>query len=215
VRSSSSAKPGNAAGQETRQAVLKCALRLFNERGVDRVSMRDVAAEAGISVGNLTYHFPRKKDLVTTLMAEDVQERLVQTPTTGLLQLDQAFSRMLDALLRFPFFFLDDQAQQMVDAPVVNGTLQIHGQLDHILDDLIALGLFSPAFQGTQRRDVMAILLLSHISWLKFCVRGNQVFPMSGRELLDAHWAVLRPWLTEAGQRECAEMLKNRRENEY
>lgn len=38
--------------------------RLFNERGYQDVSMREIAAACGISVGNLTYYYPRKEDLL-------------------------------------------------------------------------------------------------------------------------------------------------------
>ena len=38
--------------------------RLFNERCYQDVSMREIAAACGISVGNLTYYYPRKEDLL-------------------------------------------------------------------------------------------------------------------------------------------------------
>jgi len=43
----------------TKQKILKQSLQLFNELGISNVSLRDIADEAGISVGNLQYHFKK------------------------------------------------------------------------------------------------------------------------------------------------------------
>ncbi len=47
--------------------ILKCALRLFNEKGISQVSLRDIASEMGISLGNLTYHFKKREDIIDAL----------------------------------------------------------------------------------------------------------------------------------------------------
>ncbi|WP_395078100.1 TetR/AcrR family transcriptional regulator [Flavobacterium sp.] len=47
--------------------ILEVALRLFNEKGIDSVTTRDIAKELKISLGNLTYYFPFKKDIVLAL----------------------------------------------------------------------------------------------------------------------------------------------------
>jgi len=51
-------------GEQTRQLVVETALRLFRERGYEATTMRAIAAEAGISVGNAYYYFPSKQHLV-------------------------------------------------------------------------------------------------------------------------------------------------------
>jgi AcrR family transcriptional regulator len=48
----------------TRQAIADAALRLFLERGYDRVSVRDVAEAADVSTSTLFMHFPGKEALV-------------------------------------------------------------------------------------------------------------------------------------------------------
>ncbi len=52
---------------KTRDKILQTALLLFNENGVSRLSTRNISEELGISYGNLTYHFPRKEDIILTL----------------------------------------------------------------------------------------------------------------------------------------------------
>nr|HML49665.1 helix-turn-helix domain-containing protein [Clostridia bacterium] len=43
---------------------------LFQAQGFGNVSMRDVASAAGISVGNLTYHYKKKEDLIEAVVLE-------------------------------------------------------------------------------------------------------------------------------------------------
>ena len=57
-------KPIDDAGKrETAQRILKQALVLFAKRGFDSTTMRDVSTSVGISLGLVTYHFPKKIDL--------------------------------------------------------------------------------------------------------------------------------------------------------
>ena len=48
----------------TRSAIIDAALRLFRERGYDATTMRAIAAETGVSVGNAYYYFESKEQLV-------------------------------------------------------------------------------------------------------------------------------------------------------
>src|SRR3712207_8221990 len=48
----------------TRQAIADAALRLFLERGYDRVSIRDIADAADVATTTLFKHFPGKEALV-------------------------------------------------------------------------------------------------------------------------------------------------------
>ncbi|MFI6642165.1 TetR family transcriptional regulator [Streptomyces sp. NPDC050504] len=50
--------------EQTRTLILETALRLFQERGYDRTTMRAIAQEAGVSVGNAYYYFAGKEHLV-------------------------------------------------------------------------------------------------------------------------------------------------------
>ncbi|MGW6456034.1 TetR family transcriptional regulator [Streptomyces sp. NPDC055078] len=50
--------------EQTRTLILETALRLFQERGYDKTTMRGIAKEAGVSVGNAYYYFSSKEHLV-------------------------------------------------------------------------------------------------------------------------------------------------------
>jgi AcrR family transcriptional regulator len=51
-------------GEQTRQLILETALRLFRERGYAETTMRAIAKEAGVAVGNAYYYFDSKEHLI-------------------------------------------------------------------------------------------------------------------------------------------------------
>lgn len=53
-----------AKSEQTRALILETALRLFQERGYDKTTMRAIAKEAGVSVGNAYYYFAGKEHLI-------------------------------------------------------------------------------------------------------------------------------------------------------
>lgn len=54
----------------TPDRILEASRRLFNEKGYAATSLSEIAAEVGISQGNLNYHFPTKADLALRIAAE-------------------------------------------------------------------------------------------------------------------------------------------------
>lgn len=53
--------------QETRNAILEAAVRVFAIKGVARTSLDDIAREAGVTRGAIYWHFANKTDLLNTL----------------------------------------------------------------------------------------------------------------------------------------------------
>jgi AcrR family transcriptional regulator len=55
---------GSAKGDVTKAAIVDAAMRLFREQGFEATTMRAIAAEAGVSLGNAYYYFASKEHLV-------------------------------------------------------------------------------------------------------------------------------------------------------
>jgi AcrR family transcriptional regulator len=55
-------------------SIISQALAMFNEKGVEYVGMRELAASLGMRIGNLTYYFPTKDDLVLRLSMDLAEE---------------------------------------------------------------------------------------------------------------------------------------------
>jgi AcrR family transcriptional regulator len=51
----------------TEEKIIKRALEIFNLKGIEYAGMRELAADLGMRIGNLTYYFPTKDDLVFKL----------------------------------------------------------------------------------------------------------------------------------------------------
>jgi AcrR family transcriptional regulator len=72
------ARPRNADGQRTRQAILDAALDLFAEKGFFGTSLRDVATAVGVRESALYNYFPGKDALFDAILAAHQDSRLEQ-----------------------------------------------------------------------------------------------------------------------------------------
>jgi AcrR family transcriptional regulator len=59
---------------KTKERILEAALLLFNQEGIGNVSMRRIAEEAGIQIGNLTYHYRNRDTLIEALLNQLIEE---------------------------------------------------------------------------------------------------------------------------------------------
>jgi AcrR family transcriptional regulator len=58
-------------GTETVNAILKAAMRVLVEEGASAFTLQRIAAECGLKVGHVNYHFPRK-ELIIQVLLEDL-----------------------------------------------------------------------------------------------------------------------------------------------
>jgi AcrR family transcriptional regulator len=70
------ARPPNADGQRTRQAILDAALALFSENGYFGTSLRDVARAVGVRESALYNYFPGKEALFEALLAAESADKI-------------------------------------------------------------------------------------------------------------------------------------------
>lgn len=54
----------------TKENIASEAIKLFNEHGLNKVGVRDIAKHLNISPGNLSYHFSKKEDLIVYIAEE-------------------------------------------------------------------------------------------------------------------------------------------------
>lgn len=81
-------KPASSKSEETRARIFESALAVFRERGFERATMREIAAEADVAVGAAYYYFESKDAIVMAFyersqgeMKADIEEMLTHSRT--------------------------------------------------------------------------------------------------------------------------------------
>lgn len=74
VPSVAMAKGKSAKTADTLKNIISAAREIFVREGHAQLSLRKVADEAGIAVGNLTYHFPTKQALLDAMLRETLAD---------------------------------------------------------------------------------------------------------------------------------------------
>lgn len=69
-------RPRRKKSEVTRQRILDAAVRLFVERGYERTTMRDIAAQTGMSLGSTYYYFATKEEIVLAFYEKGCAEHI-------------------------------------------------------------------------------------------------------------------------------------------
>jgi AcrR family transcriptional regulator len=84
--------------EQTRAVIVETALRLFRERGYEATTMRAIAKEAGVSVGNAYYYFGSKEELIQAYYDELQEEHVAAC--RAVLDTETGFAPRLLGVLR-------------------------------------------------------------------------------------------------------------------
>ncbi|GEM_PF-704773 len=95
----------------TKDKILLAAVDLFNAKGFVNVTLRDIAADSGISPGNLAYHF-RNKDVVLLEIYERMALELAERVSSirripSFENIDYEITPFLEFQHKYRFFYLD------------------------------------------------------------------------------------------------------------
>ncbi|MDJ0787711.1 MAG: TetR/AcrR family transcriptional regulator [Myxococcota bacterium] len=157
----------------TRERILEASIALWNERGFAPVTVAEVAARVGISTGNLSYHFPTKRELVLAAW-------------------DQAEKRHLEWVHSWePETVLEDLPRWL------GGLTGLMWELRYLYRDTAQLVEAAPSLASRGR----ATLIQEGRQQLDDCLRAMRVgghLTIGDRELpavADGAWLVLRYWV--------------------
>jgi AcrR family transcriptional regulator len=151
-----------------RVLILDAALALFNDAGTATVSTNHIAAAAGISPGNLYYHFRNKKDVIRALF-----ERLFEThdrvftlpadhpPTLG--DLHRLLRANFDLLWEYRFAYRELAALLRRDEVLRDRWLEVRRGYDGYRELIAA---FVAAGVVAAPTDPAAIERLADLCWL-------------------------------------------------
>lgn len=97
--------------KKTQEKILTNAIIIFNRTGVGSARLKDIASECNISLGNLSYHYKTKKDLIQAVL-EFMQERFSDMNSSSMSFFEKKdFSSLIKNYLSFQiahrFFYRD------------------------------------------------------------------------------------------------------------
>jgi AcrR family transcriptional regulator len=84
--------------EQTRDAIIEAALRLFRETGYEATTMRAIAREAGVSTGSAYYYFGSKEELIREFYANHQAEH--EAASRSVLDSETGFAARLRGTLR-------------------------------------------------------------------------------------------------------------------
>lgn len=169
---------------KTRNRILNTALQLFNEQGTRAVSTNHIAATAGISPGNLYYHFRNKEDIIRAIFEQmDVygreQYRLIldSYPPGTLESLEQTFVMIQQFNWRYRFFKREITVLIMNDPLLKERFQRTNSQMREMIgftiDGGIANGSMQAMTQATREHLIDAVWLVA-LFWLNYLEVGGQ-----------------------------------------
>ncbi|MDQ6660963.1 MAG: TetR family transcriptional regulator [Chloroflexota bacterium] len=188
--------------QDTRQAILEAAVRIFARSGVSAATLDDIAAKAGVTRGALCWHFHSKDDLLSAIikhygphtMIRPVIDQIEQELEAGVELDDETIFR------RFAGGFYDAFVEQQGDlARLAILLIYTHPEAARLLTDMIVRGrkkiteyVQKRQEEGYFRKDVNAGLFVQ-IMAMAFVMRAigrglNDLLPvghLSRDEIID------------------------------
>jgi AcrR family transcriptional regulator len=193
----------------TKDKIAKTALTVFNRRGTELVTVRELALEVGISHGNLCYHFPTTDDIVRhlyfALVAElDAEIKSMQGQTQNPEHIFKGTRALFDLLYKYRFLMINfvDVMRRMPDINKHFRKLQERRkeEFKHLFGMLVSAGLMRPEIYPGYFDDLnvnMAILGDFWISHAEIMYTGKE------KDKLNFYYRVTSsfflPMLTEKG----------------
>ncbi len=185
--------------------ILEAARQLFNQRGYDAVSMRDIAGALGISVGNLTYHYPKKTDIVLALMTQTRHPEMQDQNVCSLADLDRFIRQLLRSVIDH-FFYFQNVGHFMSEPALKQSELTnsdiVRENFLHELGRLIELGYFTPDFTPALARTLGNFIMLSHYAWAQYTILHDRTAEAAIDTFTHDHLAILAPYFSKKGRSE-------------
>lgn len=201
----------------TADRILEAGRKLFNFKGYGETSLSEIAADVGISQGNLTYHFPTKRQLAIRIQqaaqsrAAARREAFVPGPVA-----EDYIEHLLFAMdITWHHRFLPrDRAQFMGDTKENDPSAALIADFEE-LHALILRADAEGMFRKDPSRDLLVLtrsLWIVSRYWMDYLGEMEGLEEISWRDQergIQHHFAILLPCLTEEAGRAFQLALEN------
>ncbi|AKA69295.1 TetR/AcrR family transcriptional regulator [Clostridium scatologenes] len=187
-----------------RDKIIDKSIELFNEEGYSNVKMRTISEELNISLGNLTYHFKRKKDLILSAIAKQYEEykSLNFSTDVSMEELNQQFLSF-DAFRKKYFFYFYSFTELSKEYPEIS-KIQIdvinefYTYYNDIFSNFINKGIMKKELYPGQYEDLSTSLLLLNMYGAQEIILLKK-FIKNQKNYLSILWSLILPNLTSKG----------------
>jgi AcrR family transcriptional regulator len=190
----------------TKERILDVAVELFNTKGFVSVTMRDLAKEIGMSLGNLTYHFKKKEELMEAIHERIINERNVMLESVQMIPSIENIHRQMVPLLQLyeRYRFLQQDILEVSRAyphlaEIMRG--QFKNQIRYIkaiIDYSVGSGNMSPEARMGQYQQLSETVWMIITFWLAQRELRDQKGNLYN-QARSAIWNLTIPLLTEKG----------------
>ncbi len=191
------------AAADTKNKILKTALKLFNSKGTGQVSTNQIANAANISKGNLHYHYQNKEMIIQHIFDEMVKDVAVgdqgDEPAT-LTRLQEELELLLLRQWKYRFFQRERVSLLQKD-PVLKKKYQAYKTqrwtaIESFMYGMEKRGLLKPSTNRKTIPGVIKTCWVIYDYWLSYLdVNGIAVNTENIREGVELIFQVLRPHL--------------------
>ncbi|GAB4399051.1 MAG: hypothetical protein OHK0053_18630 [Microscillaceae bacterium] len=194
----------------TKEKILKTALDLFNNEGVELVSLRQIARALEISDGNLRYYFKSKEDLVVQLyenMLEEMEANLVlkQQPNVDLAGVLRQIRIGLDIQYKYKFILINlveiCRKIALIRKHYREATRRRNEAFHLITEQLIARGYLREDSSLPHRQNIFTIYHILGNFWaIEADLQGETDHACIINYFFRVNSSLIEPYLTEKGK---------------
>ncbi|GLU52797.1 TetR/AcrR family transcriptional regulator [Dyadobacter frigoris] len=200
----------------TKAKISEAALFLFNHFGFVNVRLQHIADEAGLSVGNLAYHFKTKDEIVELLYEEIIARQKNLLTDLRMIPLFINLNSYIDNTFlmqkRYSFFFTDTLEIMRAHAAIRKKHRE-HIQWQTIqLKIYIQFNIARGALHSFELPDSIEnfsnrFILLTD-SWMGYKIlQGEKISELESQEFRSSLWGMTAPNFSQAGKNEFMQML--------
>lgn len=176
----------------TRKDIIQCAHKLFNEKGYNQTAMRDISKELHISVGNLTYYYKKKQDILIDVMNDEFISHMHCDNISSLQDLDMVVNEMLNSVQHNSFYFNDPQLIVSVPEVEENHHRNIEGvkrDFYKCIEALVQLGIME--CKEDEIHALIELLMFAHIGWIQKNIHCSK------EQIMKYQWMILGRYITK------------------
>lgn len=186
-----------------KQDIMDTARKLFNEKGFHGTCMRDIAAALHISVGNLTYHYKKKEDLIEAIALQDHQKYQKSEPFHTLRELDQFLQKITDQKNSRPYYYRHYVQLSQICPAIYEMQVSVLRDVNDVLTEsfqnFVDNGVLKKEFSTEYASIIRGIMsLMIHGLPDIYQMRENEKCALA----LKCVWSIMIPCLTERGYEE-------------